>query len=330
MELQFLGTGAGMPSSRRNVTSIALRFTDRKSAFWMFDCGEGTQHQLLRSPLKLSKLEKVFITHLHGDHLYGLPGLLNTRSNQGAVTPLEIYGPKGLKTFLDTVFRLSGTHLGFPWHVTEIGGDFPPGGPALFEDETHRVYCAKLNHRLECYGFRIEEKDKPGRLDEQRLKQLNVPPGPIYGRLKRGETVELEDGRVLHGPDFVGEPIRGRTVTILGDTRPCSNAERLARHADVLVHEATFMGDMLDEALQYGHSTSVTAAETAAKANCRTLILTHISSRYQDEDIDRLRKEARAIAGDVHVAEDFWSWPIERRNGSAASGSSCHGTIVEK
>jgi ribonuclease Z len=312
MELIFLGTGAGMPSGRRNVSSVALRFTDRKSAFWMVDCGEGTQHQLMRSPLKLSKLEKVFITHLHGDHLYGLPGMLTTRSNQGVTSQLDIYGPKGLKAFLDTVFRLSGAHLGFPWRVTEIDRDYPPEGTPLFEDDTHRVFCARLNHRLECYGYRIEEKDKPGRLDERKLRELNVPPGPLYGRLKRGETVVLEDGRELCGKDFVGEPIRGRTVTVLGDTRPCANAERLARHADVLVHEATFTGDMRDAAREYGHSTSVSAAETAAKAGCRTLILTHISSRYQEADEARLLGEARAIFPDAHMAEDFRIFPVER------------------
>src|SRR5690606_27002697 len=124
-------------------------------------------------------------------------------------------------------------------------------------------------------------------------------------RLKRGETVVLEDGRELCGKDFVGEPIRGRTVTVLGDTRPCANAERLARHADVLVHEATFTGDMRDAAREYGHSTSVSAAETAAKARCRTLILTHLSSRYQEADEPRLLGEARAIFPDAHMAEDF-------------------------
>lgn len=312
MELVFLGTGAGMPSSRRNVSSIALRFTDRKNAFWLFDCGEGTQHQLMRTSLKLSKLEKVFITHLHGDHLYGLPGLLTTRSNQGAASPLQIFGPKGLKAYLDTVFLLSGAHLSFAWEVIEIGRDFSPGGPALFEDASHRVYCARLNHRLECFGYRIEEKDKPGRLDEQKLRELNVPPGPLYGRLKRGETVELEDGRVLNGTDFVGEPIRGRTVTVLGDTRPARNGERLARHADVLVHEATFAADLVREAQEYGHSTSVMAAETAARAECRTLILTHISSRYQEEDTALLLGEARATFPATHVAEDLWSFRIDR------------------
>lgn len=312
MELIFLGTGAGMPSSRRNVSSIALRFTDRKNAFWLFDCGEGTQHQILRTSLKLSKLEKVFVTHLHGDHLYGLPGLLTTRSNQGVTAPLDIYGPKGLKSYLDTVFRLSGAHLAFPWKVTEIGKDVSADGPPLFEDGSHRVYCAKLDHRLESFGFRIEEKEKPGKLDEQKLKGMNIPPGPLYGRLKRGDTVELDDGTVLVGTDFVGEPIRGRAVTVLGDTRPTENAVLLARGADVLVHEATFAGDLQQSAEEYGHSTTVSAAGTAAKAKCRTLILTHISSRYQEEDAARLLKEARDIFSDVHLAGDFWTFEVER------------------
>lgn len=312
MELTFLGTGAGMPSSRRNVSAIALRFTDRKNAFWLFDCGEGTQHQIMRSSLKLSKLEKVFITHMHGDHLYGLPGLLTSRSNQGAVLPLDIYGPPGLRTYLETVFRLSGAHLSFPWKVMEIGGPKDMGETVLFEDATHRVLAARLEHRVESFGFRIEEKDKPGALDEQKLLAARVPPGPVYGRLKLGETVTLPDGRVLDGKDFVGPPIAGRTVTILGDTRPVDNARLLAREADVLVHEATFAGDMQDAAESYGHSTSVAAAQTAAAAACRALILTHISSRYQEEDGGRLLQEARAVFPNVHLAADFWSYSIDR------------------
>lgn len=312
MELIFLGTGAGMPSSRRNVSAIALRFTDRKNAFWLFDCGEGTQHQIMRTSLKLSKLEKVFITHLHGDHLYGLPGLLTSRSNQGASIPLEIYGPPGIRAYLDTVFRLSGAHLGFPWKVIEIGRGAEGEETILFEDATHRVAAAKLEHRLDSYGFRVEEKDRPGALDERKLREAGVPPGPLYGRLKQGETVTLEDGRVLHGKDYVGRPIPGRTVAILGDTRPVDNARRLARNADVLVHEATFAGDMEEAAASYGHSTSVSAAQTAAAASCRTLILTHISSRYQEEDAGLLLREARQVFPDVHVAADFWSYRIER------------------
>ncbi|MEW9698836.1 ribonuclease Z [Paenibacillus sp. SI8] len=308
MELYFLGTGAGMPSKQRNVTSIALNLLEERGFYWLFDCGEGTQQQILHSPVKLGRTEKLFITHLHGDHIYGIPGLLTSRSYLGGDTPLTVYGPVGLKSFIDTALLISGAHLSYTLHVVEITEE-----GLLFEDETFRVETARLEHRIECFGFRIIEKDQPGKLLMEKLAQLGVPAGPIYGKLKQGHTVELADSRILRGADYVGPPIPGRIVVILGDTRYCSGAQHLAASADVLVHEATFGMDKQELAYAFDHATSVDAARTAEEAGAGALIMTHISSRYQGEEILLLLQEAQNIHANSHVAKDFWSFEVPRK-----------------
>lgn len=287
MELWFLGTSAGMPISGRNVTSIALRMPQDRGTFWLFDCGEGTQHQLLRTPFRLSRLEKLFITHLHGDHLFGLPGLLSSRASLGGTEPLTLYGPPGLQEFTENALRISETHLGYPLHIHEIEEG------TVFEDGAFSVEAALLDHRIDSFGYRIAEFPRAGALNTRLLAELGVPSGPAYGRLKSGEDVVLEDGRTVRSPDVVGDPIAGRVVVVLGDTKPCPNAVKLAQGADLLVHEATFAHDLADKADEYGHATSVQAAETARDAEVGRLILTHFSSRYKPEDLAVLEAEAR-------------------------------------
>ena len=290
MDLYFLGTGAGMPSKQRNVTSIALNLLDERGTYWLFDCGEGTQQQILNSPVKLGRTEKLFITHLHGDHLYGLPGLLTSRSYLGGDTPLTLYGPRGLKSFVDTALSVSGAHLTYTLQIVEIEEE-----GLIFEDESFRVETARLEHRIECFGFGVIEKDQPGKLMQEKLTELGIPAGPIYGKLKQGQSVQLEDGRMLHGADFLGAPIPGRIVVILGDTRYCSGAQHLARGADVLVHEATFAMDKQELAYAFDHATSIDAARTAQEAGANALIMTHISSRYQGDAVMELLHEAQKI-----------------------------------
>ncbi|GJM69308.1 hypothetical protein HMSSN036_15240 [Paenibacillus macerans] len=230
----FLGTNAGVPSLERNVTSLALRLLEERRSLWLFDCGEGTQHQILRSPLKLSKLEYIFITHLHGDHLFGLPGLISSRAYQGGDSPLTLFGPKGLKKFVETTLGLSESRIDYKLEIVEHDGGL------LFEDDTFRVEAALLEHRIASYGYRVVEKDLPGKLDAAVLERFGIRPGPLYGKLKKGESVVTPSGETLHAVDVLGKPKAGRIVTILGDTRPCSAAQKLAQNADVLVHESTF------------------------------------------------------------------------------------------
>lgn len=306
MELYFLGTGAGLPTRSRNVTSIALNLMSERGTVWLFDAGEGTQHQMLRSPIKPGKLEHVFITHLHGDHIFGLPGLLTSRSYQGGESPLTVFGPPGIRKFIETSLSLSGSHLDYELKLVEIEEGL------VFEDDQFRVTVAKLEHRIDSYGYRIEEKDLPGALNSEKLKAEGIKPGPLYARLKRGESVELPDGRIIHGKDYVGESVKGRTIVICGDTRICEKEVELARHCDVLVHEATYMHERADKAHAYYHTTATQAANLALQANVRSLILTHLSSRYQDDRVHELLEEARSIFPNSHVAEDFWSFPVRR------------------
>lgn len=297
-----------MPSKQRNVTSIALNLLDERGTYWLFDCGEGTQQQILNSPVKLGRTEIIFITHLHGDHLYGLPGLLTSRSYLGGDTPLTLYGPPGIKQFVETALEVSGAHLSYTLNLVELENE-----GIIFEDESFSVETARLEHRIECFGYRIVEKDQPGKLLNEQLKAIGVPAGPLYGQLKQGLSVQLEDGRTIHGKDFVGAPVPGRVVVILGDTRYCDGARLLARGADVLVHEATFAMDKQELAYAFDHATSTDAARTAQEAGAKVLIMTHLSSRYQGESISVLLNEAQQIHANSYLAKDFWCFDIPRK-----------------
>ncbi|WP_148630061.1 ribonuclease Z [Bacillus sp. E214] len=300
MEFVFLGTGAGIPAKQRNVSSLILQMNEERGASWMFDCGEATQHQILRTPVKTRKIEKIFITHLHGDHIYGLPGLLGSRSFQGGTEPLTIYGPVGIKEYVETSLRLSQTHLKYDLSFVEIVED-----GLLFEDETFRVEVLPLDHAILSYGYRIVEKDKPGELRADLLKEAGIPPGPLYSKLKKGEMVQLEDGRIIDGRDYIGTPKPGRVIAILGDTRPCENTVNLALHAECIVHEATFQKGQEEMAADYFHSTTIQAAECAVKAGAKRLILTHISSRFTMDDEIELVNEAKAVFANTELARDF-------------------------
>jgi len=299
VDFMFLGTGAGVPAKARNVTSIALQLLEERGTVWLFDCGEATQHQILKTAIKPRKIEKIFITHLHGDHIFGLPGLLGSRSFQGGTEKLTIYGPKGIADFVRTSLAVSTTHLKYPLEIIEIEEGM------IFKDEQFTVYALPLDHGIYCVGYRIVEQDRPGSLLVDKLKREGVKPGPIFKALKKGERVQLEDGRLLDGNDYLGEAQKGRIITILGDTRMCENAVRLAVDADYVVHESTFAADEEEMAKAYFHSTTVQAAQVAKTAAAKHLILTHISSRYTANEVEQLRQESAAIFPNTIVAEDF-------------------------
>ena len=308
MELYFLGTNAGIPTLHRNVTSIVLRLLEERRSFWMFDCGEGTQHQVLRSPLRLGKLEKLFITHMHGDHLFGLPGLISSRGYQGGTSPLTVYGPPGIKSYLETALSLSQSRIPYKLDVIEHTGGL------IFEDEGFTVEAGLLEHRIDSYGYRIVEKDSPGSLNTELLKSKGLKPGPLYGKLKKGFDVTTDDGEIIHAADVLSEPKRGRVITILGDTRPCEGAHSLSVDTDLLLHEATFAHDLADMAHQYYHSTALQAAEFAREVGAHQLLITHFSSRYSSYDeLIPLLEEARTVFPETRLAEEFTAYPIFRR-----------------
>jgi ribonuclease Z len=307
LELVFLGTGAGVPSKGRNVSAIALQLLEERGATWLFDCGEATQHQILYTSIRPRRIEKIFITHLHGDHIFGLPGLLGSRSFQGGETELTVYGPKGIKQFIETSLAVSATHVKYELNVVEISEG------VIFEDEQFAVIAKRLSHGIPSYGFRVVEKDLPGTLLVEKLQEIGIRPGPIYQQIKQGKTVILEDGTVIDGKQFVGPPQKGRIVTILGDTRFCEASIELAYDADVLVHEATFGAEEGELAYDYYHSTNEQAAEVAKRAGAKKLILTHISSRYQGTMCDGLLEEAKKIFPNAEIAADFKSFPIPKK-----------------
>lgn len=308
MQITFLGTSAGVPTRSRNVSCVALRLPQRGEV-WLFDCGEGTQHQLLRSDLKLSQITRIFITHLHGDHLFGLVGLLATAGMAGHASRIDIYGPRGLDDYVRDITRSSETHFSYPSEVHIIKEGL------VFEDKDFIVTCGALKHRVETYGYRVTERDRAGSFDVESARLLGIPSGPLYGRLKGGERVTLPDGREVDGRDFCGPTVAGRRVVYCTDTIYCRSAVELARDADLLIHEATFAGADEDLAQRSLHSTSLMAARVAVEAGAKRLAITHLSPRYAFGNAlgpDDLLNEARAIFPRTELAHDFLTIEVPR------------------
>ena len=300
MKLTFLGTGSGVPAKHRNVSSLALHLDDKEGSVWLFDCGEATQHQILHTSLKPRKITKIFITHLHGDHIFGLPGLLSSRSFQGGEAPLTVYGPKGIGDFIETSLRVSMTHVKYPLIIEEFDEE------GLFCDEKDfRIEGKKLVHGIPSYGFRIVQKDMPGALLMDKVKENLIPSGPHLQSLKEGKQVTLADGRIVDGQDFIGPPKKGKVVTVLGDTRYNETSIELGLAADVLIHEATFGAKDEMLAKDYFHSTTIQAAKVAKEAGASQLLLNHISARYQKEEVNMLLDEAREVFPNTIVVNDF-------------------------
>lgn len=301
MKWIVLGTSSGRPTLRRNVSAGALA---RDGEWMLFDCGEGTQYQLLRTDLRLSRLRYVFVTHLHGDHVLGLPGLLGTLNLARHEHVVDVFGPPGIARYLREVSRATYFRPIFPLRVTEVdeGTILSAGGIG--------VEARRLNHRVVAFGYAVTEEPKPGRFRLEDARRLGVPAGPLYGRLQRGEAVTLEDGRRIEPHEVVDPDRPGRRVAYCTDTGPSDNARELARQADLLVHEATYTEDMSDEAVERGHSTAAEAARVARDANARHLLITHYSPRY--EDVEPLLAEARAIFPNTTAARDLLEIDVRR------------------
>jgi ribonuclease Z len=309
-KVTFLGTSAGVPTRARNVSCVGVRLPQRGEV-WLFDCGEGTQHQLLRSELNISQITRIFITHLHGDHVYGLMGLLATCGMSGHARGITLYGPKGLEEYVREVSRRTQFHTSYPLEVVTV----EPG--RLFADEEFTVECAPLKHRLPAFGYRVEEKDRPGHFDVERARAAGIPPGPLYGQLKRGQRITLADGRRFDGADFCGPTQRGRSVVYCTDTIYCRSAVELARGADLLVHEATFAARDEHLAVRSQHSTAAMAARVAREAAVRRLVITHISPRYfpgNEIEPRDLLAEAREIFPATEMAHDFLTVAVPRED----------------
>ncbi|MGE7692617.1 ribonuclease Z [Lysinibacillus sp. NPDC094177] len=298
MQLHFLGTGAGMPSKDRNTSALMVKLLDEVGEMWLFDCGEATQHQILHTSLKPRKVTKIFITHLHGDHIFGLPGFLSSRSFQGGDELLTIFGPQGLQQWIEQTLALSKTHLTYPLQFVEVHEGI------IYEDEHFTVSATELRHVVPCFGYRIEQKDLPGELLMEKAQALGVPKGPLLGQLKAGKNIELADGTIVYAKDVVAPPKKGFTLTILGDTKYCPEAVSLATGADIVIHEATFDGSTTELAANYGHSTNVEAAKVAQQAGANYLLLNHLSARFLPYDLPQFLTEAQEIFPQTCLTSD--------------------------
>jgi ribonuclease Z len=286
LSLFFAGTAGSVPTARRGLPALLLRAGGDRI---LFDCGEGTQQQLLRS-VGLPELDVIFITHYHLDHWLGIIGILKTFDLRGRDRPLTVYGPPGLKALLDAM-RPAWGRVTYPLSLEELD----PHEEVAFDG--YVVAPFPVEHRVRAYGYSFAEDDRPGRFDAETAARLGVTPGPDFGRLQAGETVNgVTPDQVL------GEPRRGRRIVYTGDTAPCQATEVFAHEADLLVHEATFLDDELARARETGHSTARQAAEVASAAGVKLLALTHLSTRYFPRDI---RDEARAVFPDTLVPRDF-------------------------
>ncbi len=307
MQITFLGTSSGVPTRKRNVSSIALRLPQRAEV-WLMDCGEGTQQQILRSDVKISQITKIFITHMHGDHIFGLPGLLASCGMAGNVEHIDLYGPTDLADYLNSCLRYSETRLSYPIKIHKVAPGF------VCEDEEFIVTCAPLKHRVTAHGYRIEQKDRLGRFNVEKAIAQKIPSGPLYGQLKRGQSVTLPDGRFIDASNFQSPPQIGHKVVYCTDTIYCESAVELAKNADVLIHEATFAHQDADLAYQRMHSTTTMAAQVALAAGVKALIMTHFSPRYAPGNslqLEDLLQEARMIFPNTFISQDFMTFDVE-------------------
>jgi len=308
VQVTFLGTSSGVPTRGRNVSAVALRLPQR-SELWLFDCGEGTQHQFLRSELRVSQLSRVFITHMHGDHVLGLPGLLASLGLAGACTGIDLYGPDPLRDYLEGVLRTTSTRIGYPVRSHKVK-NAAASGELVLDDGDLTVRCTSLTHRVPAYAYRVDQKPRAGRFDIEQARALGIPPGPIYAELKKGRTVTLDDGRIIKGTSLCGPERPGASVVYCTDTVFCEAAVELAQGADLLIHESTFSHAEAEMAFARQHSTSTMAAQTALAAGVKQLALTHLSPRYVPGNPvtpDDLLNEAQAIFANTVLAKDFLS-----------------------
>jgi len=293
LSITFLGTSASIPTIDRNVAGLAVQ---REGETILFDCGEGSQRQMMRYGVGFT-FREIFFTHYHADHMLGVTGLLRTLGLQDRSTPVMLYGPKGAQRVLGAAISLGIERNKFPVEILEV-----KPGDRLGRDD-YDVVVFETDHRADTVGFALVEHARLGRFNPSRARELGIPEGPLWGALHRGKAITLPDGRSIAPSDLVGAPRRGRSLVYTGDTRPHLAVVDAARGADLLVHEATFGGDEQERAKETGHSTAAEAARVAAEAGARRLVLTHISSRY-NRDTAELLAEAKAVFPETIIARD--------------------------
>ena len=309
MKLTFLGTSAGKPTRERNVSALALEF-DQDNKWYLFDCGEGTQRQIIQSGLSIGKLDTIFITHMHGDHYYGLPGLLSTKKLDIALKPLTIYGPKGIKKFLEYALDVSGAHLGYTLNIIEY----------IFQEEfifdKFSLKVLPLVHSKESSAFYIKENDISNKLNEEKLRKVGLEPSPLYGEIKRGKSITFQ-GKKLDPKEFMLEATLGRSLIIAGDNSKPDILDRYLENLDLLVHECTYTQEVYDNLLKKVlHTTAKDLGIAVQKKHVKNLIANHINPRYNKNNtlgIEAIYDEIKHnYDGKLFIANDFDIYHLSR------------------
>lgn len=292
MKVIFLGTGMAAPTRWRWHPTVMVNYNGENI---LFDCGEGVQIRLIEKRLGIMKIDKIFLTHYHGDHIVGLPGLVQSMGLYGRIAPLHIFGPEGIKKLIDFVLEFSHHYVAFNVHGWEIKKN-----QRVLESENYEIYAARANHVTKAFAYAFKEKDRL-RFDKKKCKKLGLAPSPLYKKLERGETVKIK-GQTIR-PEDVMYTRPGLKIVYSGDTRPCKEIIELAKGANLLIHEASFGKDMAERADEVGHSTAEQAAQVAKKAGVEKLVLMHVSPRYNDGQF--LLEEAKKVFKNTVLAKDL-------------------------
>lgn len=298
MILTFLGTGGGLPSPQRGVSAITLQYG---RDILLFDCGEGTQRQFMKASLSFMKVTSIFITHLHGDHILGIPGLLQSMNLSGRTDPLRIIGPAGTDDFVKNSLSLGYFNPDYEINTQEMN----PGD--VVEASGLMVRAVKADHTVPAVSYVIQEPMRKGKFSKYAAKSLGIPEGPLYGKLQNGMAV-IVNGQEIDPSMVMGPPRNGRKIAYSGDTRPSEHFALESKGCDVMIHEATVMADLSEQGLEFGHSSAAAAAEVAKKAEAGTLLLTHFSNRY--DDLSEMESEARKIFPNAIAASDFFTFKV--------------------
>jgi len=294
MELIFLGTSGSIPTVQRGIPSIALK---RDREILLFDVAEGTQRQMAIAHISPMKVSAVFITHLHGDHFLGLAGLVQTMSLLFRTAALDVYCPAGERGRLETYLKIAHYTLTFEVRINELS----PGEE--IRRNGYRIMTSEANHPVPSLAYAFAEDDRPGRFDMGKAEALGMKSGPDFSKLKAGLSVKLKDGRTVRPEDIMGPPRPGRKIVYTGDTKPSEQIVKLAKGADVLIHDCTFSDELADMADENSHSNPAKAADVAIRADVRQLVLTHISPRYDDDTV--LLEQAKKVFPNTVVARDL-------------------------
>ncbi|WP_373030372.1 MBL fold metallo-hydrolase [Sulfurovum sp.] len=309
VQLTFLGTSAGKPTRERNVSALALEF-EQDNKWYLFDCGEATQHQMIRTRLTIGKLDTIFITHLHGDHYYGLPGLLASKKLDTAFNPLSIYGPKGIKKFLECVTDVSSEYLGYDLKIIEYEAQ------DSFVFDRFSLKILPLVHSVESFAFYIKENDISNKLNEKKLRAIGLEPSSLYGELQRGKSITFK-GKKLEPKDFTLDTIPGRSLIIAGDNSRPDILGRYLEDLDLLVHECTYTQETYDSLpVKVLHSTAQELATVVQEKGVKNLIASHINPRYNKNGtmgVEMIYNEIKHnYKGRLFIANDFDEYRLDR------------------